>query len=133
MAEYIEREALKGAFQDIDAGRRDGWATSLSPEEAADYLAEYLDDIPAADVVPVKHGHIVWKEYHKGGIRRRKCLQEIKSVYIEQQMPCKHIAIVDERYLSKDPYCSECGMLLGEFLSYCGNCGAKMDGGDSND
>ena len=133
MAEYIEREALKRAFQDIDAGRSDGWTTSLSPEEAADYLAEYLDDIPAADVAPVKHGHIMWKEYHKGGIRRRKCLQEIKSVYIEQQMPCKHIAIVDERYLSKDPYCSECGMLLGEFLSYCGNCGAKMDGGDSND
>lgn len=128
MAEYIEREALKRAFQDIDAGRSDGWTTSLSPEEAADYLVEYLDDIPAADVAPVKHGHIMWKEYHKGGIRRRKCLQEIKSVYIEQQMPCKHIAIVDERYLSKDPYCSECGMLLGEFLSYCGNCGAKMDG-----
>lgn len=133
MSEYIEREALKGAFQDIDAGRRDGWTTSLSPEEATDYLAEYLDEIPAADVAPVKHGHIVWKEYHKGGIRRRKCLQEIKSVYIEQQMPCKHIAIVDERYLSKDPYCSECGKLLGEFLNYCGNCGAKMDGGDENE
>ena len=81
-----------------------------------------------SNVAPVKHGHIVWKEYHKGGIRRRKCLQEIKSVYIEQQMPCKHIAIIDERYLSKDPYCSECGKLLGEFLNYCGNCGAKMGG-----
>lgn len=57
MSEYIEREALKRAFQDIDAGRSDGWTTSLSPEEAADYLAEYLDDIPAADVAPVKHGH----------------------------------------------------------------------------
>lgn len=84
-------------------------------------------EVTNADVAPVKHGHIVWKEYHKGGIRRRKCLQEIKSVYIEQQMPCKHIAIIDERYLSKDPYCSECGKLLGEFLNYCGNCGAKMD------
>lgn len=133
MAEYIEREMAKRAFQDIDAGRREG-TTSLLPEEAAEYLDEIpVDEIPAADVAPVKHGHIVWKEYHKGGIRRRKCLQEIKSVYIEQQMPCKHIAIVDERYLSKDPYCSECGMLLGEFLSYCGNCGAKMDGGKSDE
>ena len=133
MAEYIEREIAKKAFQDMDSGRRDGWTTSLSSEEAADYLAEYLDDIPTADVAPVKHGHIVWKEYHKGGIRRRKCLQEIKSVYIEQQMPCKHIAIIDERYLSKDPYCSECGKLLGEFLNYCGNCGAKMDGGKDDE
>lgn len=89
---------------------------------------QYAKRLIAADVAPVKHGHIVWKEYRKGGIRRRKCLQEIKSVYIEQQMPCKHIAITDERYLSKDPYCSECGKLLGEFLNYCGNCGAKMDG-----
>lgn len=84
------------------------------------------------DVITIKHGHIVWKEYYKGGIRRRKCLQEIKSAYIEQQMPCKQIAIIDERYLSKDPYCSECGKLLGEFLNYCGNCGAKMDGGDGH-
>ncbi len=96
------------------------------------HVADLASKDIAADVAPVKHGHIVWKEYHKGGIRRRKCLQEIKSVYIEQQMPCKHIAITDERYLSKDPYCSECGMLLGEFLNYCGNCGAKMDGGENN-
>ena len=99
-------------------------------------IKEVLQEAMAEDgeitVAPVKHGHIVWKEYHKGGIRRRKCLQEIKSVYIEQQMPCKHIAITDERYLSKDPYCSECGKLLGEFLNYCGNCGAKMDGGENN-
>lgn len=27
---------------------------------------------------------------------------------------------------------SECGKLLGEFLNYCGNCGAKMDGGDGH-
>lgn len=105
MAEYIERETVMKIIDDYGCTH---------------------------GVTPVKHGHIVWKEYHKGGIRRRKCLQEIKSVYIEQQMPCKHIAITDERYLSKDPYCSECGKLLGEFLNYCGNCGAKMDGGENN-
>ena len=122
MAEYIEREAAERAV---------GHAIELSDTEF-DIVCDYIDRIPVADVAPVLHGHIVWKEYRKGGIRRRKCLQEIKSVYIEQQMPCKHIAIVDERYLSKDPYCSECGKLLGEFLNYCGNCGAKMDGGDEN-
>lgn len=99
-------------------------------DKAIDAAIEEIGKLPAVEYTPVKHGHIVWKEYHKGGIRRRKCLQEIKSAYIEQQMPCKQIAIIDERYLSKDPYCSECGKLLGEFLNYCGNCGAKMDGGD---
>ena len=128
MAEYIEREALINTCKKII---QEHWNETTAPVSWSHAYADFIDDIdnqPTADVAPVKHGHIVWKEYHKGGIRRRKCLQEIKSVYIEQQMPCKHIAIVDERYLSKDPYCSECGMLLGEFLSYCGNCGAKMDG-----
>lgn len=107
-------------------------ALEVLPEAIKEVLQETMAEDGEITVTPVKHGHIVWKEYHKGGIRRRKCLQEIKSVYIEQQMPCKHIAITDERYLSKDPYCSECGKLLGEFLNYCGNCGAKMDGGENN-
>ena len=118
MAEYIEREAAERAV---------GHAIELSDTEF-DIVCDYIDRIPVADVAPVKHGHILWKEYHKGGIRRKKCLQEVNSIYIEQQMPCKNIAIIDERYLSKDPYCSECGKLLGEFLNYCGNCGTKMDG-----
>lgn len=127
--EYIEREAVMKIIDDY--GCTHG-GTLGSHSGAVDVVGSAIYKLPAADVAPVKHGHIVWKEYHKGGIRRRKCLQEIKSVYIEQQMPCKHIAIIDERYLSKDPYCSECGKLLGEFLNYCGNCGAKMDGGENN-
>ena len=54
MAEYIEREATKRAFQNMDAGRRVG-STLLSPEE----FAEYLDEFPAADVAPVVHGRWV--------------------------------------------------------------------------
>lgn len=126
MAEYIEREAL---FQSIrNLASKSSLGETALPCLNWKEIVSAISDMPVADGAPVKHGHIVWKEYHKGGIRRRKCLQEIKSVYIEQQMPCKNIAIIDERYLSKDPYCSECGKLLGEFLNYCGNCGAKMDG-----
>ena len=124
MAEYIERESAMKIIDDY--GCTHG-GTLGCHSGAVVVVGSAIYKLPAADVVPVKHGHIVWKEYHKGGIRRRKCLQEIKSAYIEQQMPCKHIAIIDERYLSKGPYCSECGKLLGEFLNYCGNCGAKMD------
>ena len=125
--EYIEREAIIRKLNEIGGcDASDEWDKVW--DMAIDTAVKAVERLPVADVSPVKHGHIVWKEYHKGGIRRRKCLQEIKSVYIEQQMPCKHIAIIDERYLSKDPYCSECGKLLGEFLNYCVNCGAKMGG-----
>ena len=46
--EYIDREAAKIAFQNMDAGSRVP-STLLTPEE----FAEYLDDIPTADVVEV--------------------------------------------------------------------------------
>lgn len=52
MGKYIELDVAKKAFQNIDAGRAGG-ATLLSPEE----FSEYLDEIPTADVVPVRHGY----------------------------------------------------------------------------
>lgn len=116
MAEYIEREIAKKAFQDIGTGRRDGWTTSLSPEEVAgyladyfaDYLAEYLDDIPTVDVVPVRHG--CWVRPH----------------------------------WKNSNYCCDCSDCGGEAMHrdyqwnkygvypICPNCGAKMDGDVSN-
>ncbi len=125
MAEYIDKELVIDTIDELKS-------KALPKSLLFDHLKKVIEVFPTRDFAPVKHGHIVWKEYHKGGIRRKKCLQEVNSIYIEQQMPCKHIAIIDERYLSKDPYCSECGKLLGEFLNYCGNCGAKMDGGDGH-
>lgn len=101
MAEYIEREMAKRAFQDIDAGRREG-TTSLSPEEAA----KYLDEIPAADVAPVKHGR--W--YSRGG--RFRC------------------SVCDNKAFLKD--IGGTGGWSHEYEQqkspYCPNCGAKMDG-----
>lgn len=50
MAEYIDREAAVKAFHNFDAGRAAGThSTLLTPEE----FAEYLYELPAADVAPV--------------------------------------------------------------------------------
>ena len=50
MAEYIELEAAVKAFNNFDAGRADSPPfTLLTPEE----FAEYLYELPTADVVPV--------------------------------------------------------------------------------
>ena len=59
MAKYIELDVAKKAFQNMDAGRKYG-STLLTPEE----FAEYLDELPFADVVPVVYGEWVrphWK------------------------------------------------------------------------
>ena len=56
MAEYIEREASVKAFNNFDAGRADSPPfTLLTPEE----FAEYLYELPTADVAPVRHGRWV--------------------------------------------------------------------------
>lgn len=50
MAEYIDREAAVKAFNNFDAGRAvSTHSTLLTPEE----FAEYLYELPAADVAPV--------------------------------------------------------------------------------
>lgn len=105
--EYIDREAAKIAFQNMDAGSRVP-STLLTPEE----FAEYLDDIPTADVVPVKHGE--WEHY-------------TYSIFYgtdENSEP-----IYRDRVLY---YCSECRHGSSIKTNYCPNCGAKFDGDVSN-
>ena len=53
MAEYIKLEVAVKAFNNFDAGRADSPPfTLLTPEE----FAEYLYELPSADVAPVRHG-----------------------------------------------------------------------------
>lgn len=52
MAKYIELEVAVKAFNNFDAGRADSPpCTLLTPEE----FAEYLYELPAADVAPAVH------------------------------------------------------------------------------
>lgn len=62
-AEYIDREAAVKAFNNFDAGRADSPPfTLLTPEE----FAEYLYELPAADVAPVVHGRWITKKAATG-------------------------------------------------------------------
>ena len=103
MAEYISREAAKERFKCIAI-------------VGTDYIMERLDDVPAADVVEVRHGRWEW--------------------YVE---PRYDLYSCDENFGYR---CSECHVFAGEYgvdddiyeeppthiLYYCPNCGAKMDG-----
>ena len=88
MDEYIKREEA------IDAVKH-AFAKDLEP-------SQYIEIIPAADVVPVRHGR--WIEYTK--------------------------VIIPEPYNKWGHAwnCSECGFDDGFVAyNYCPNCGAKMD------
>ena len=127
--EYIERNAVvNGLRAAIKKYSDDKSEANIITALIFQRFAKEIEAIPAADVEPVRHGHIIWKRRHRGGFRHAKCLHRFCNFVIEDNAPCKHIAKIDDRYTTDEPYCSECGKLLGDFLNYCGNCGARMDG-----
>ena len=87
MAEYIERETIKAAM--IHYGFK-------SPDMTVTEFVE--DELPAADVAPVRHGQWIEKEKYNFGI----------------MYDC---SLCEDRILDN-----------GHHWNYCPNCGARMDG-----
>ena len=118
MTEYIERDTAIKRIKEyalsvfgIDLDNSQEYAGRSLPENYCEGLyeaTELIDDLPAADVAPVRHGR--WERI---GIKGRKGL----PIY-----PC----------------CSACGTVSAAFRSeweglrgpwkYCPNCGCRMDG-----
>ena len=94
---YINKEIAKLRFTD--------WYHESYTDEQ---IIKILDDIPAADVIEIKHG----KWIQKG--RKIYCSKCNRGVYIG----------TDDEELMQDE------MRLRHF---CSACGAKMDGGKNND
>lgn len=89
MADYIDLEAAKVFFMNMDAGRRCPCSTLLTPEE----FTEYLDEIPTADVAPVVHGRWI-VPIPPDNYTYCKCVCSV----------CNHTA-----GKHKTPYCPACG------------------------
>ena len=105
--EYIDKDELlfemTNTFvpQDMDTCRAYALAKKL------------IENTPAADVEPIKHGR--WIEHHG----QSYLVHPIK--YDEYGNP------VLQNYINYE--CSECGRKASELYPYC-HCGAKMDGGN---
>lgn len=102
MAEYIDREVAVKAFNNFDAGRAvSTHSTLLTPEE----FAEYLYELPAADVAPVVHGRWEYTPQTFNTLGQIRC-----------------------------PFCAwwSLDQSIDGIYKYCPNCGAKMDGKDGD-
>ena len=107
MSDYISREAAKEFFLNMDAGSSRSYATMLTPEE----FAEYFDEIPAADVEPVRQGRWVRPHWRN-------------SSYCCDCSECGGEAMHREYQWYKKgiyPICPNCGApLVGGRCEYCG-------------
>lgn len=90
MAEYIEKDKAKELVCEFCT-----WVGTSNCEECE----HPVDDVPAADVQPVRHGRWV-KTIGENGVT--------------SACRCNLCGFEDNRY---------------SLLNYCPNCGAKMDGG----
>lgn len=99
MAEYIEREALREAFDNADADIVEEYGDGYCDWGfGRKNVLEVINSVPAADVAPVRHG--LWV--------KRGCKWQCTN--------CKVLMSID-------------GTPKENLLNYCTNCGAKMDGG----
>lgn len=116
MDEYIERgEAIEAV--------KHAWEKGLEP-------SQYIEIIPASDVAPVRHGRWIL-EAHDERVNYRwnvtaecsECCDEKKEIWAGffPNVP--------------PPIARDVALISAESVklsNYCPNCGAKMDGGDSD-
>lgn len=137
--EYIEREALIDFCKKIIHERQNETTAPVSWSHA---YADFIDDInnqPAADVAPVRHGHWILT-------KRTKIIPTDKIGIKESFTTCRNGTFVDENNINKKamimkkritvikPKCSECGYYgynEDDITPYYPNCGAKMGEGDT--
>ena len=103
MAEYIEREALKERFR-----KRIKWLEkdvhdqySLGLFHGCEYDADLINEPPAADVTPVRHGRWIEPSRLYYGAKQYEC-----SLCYSDTFWNKHS--ITEKY----PHCPNCGAIM---------------------
>lgn len=107
MAEYIKREAImKFPIRKDHCDKKHANEHFIFGIES---VLEYVENLPAADVAPVRHGKWAHSRYEN-------CSEQFEIVKCSC---CGHEAYAMAFYVRGG--------------NFCPNCGARMDGGDSDD
>lgn len=100
----IDADALKTLFDDIKANHTDAFAISIES------VKQLIDESQTVDIEKEK------QLYFSAGYKVRD---------EEAELAERH----GKWSVGDDYECSECECMSAEKTAYCGNCGAKMDGG----
>ena len=105
MDEYIEREAISEKIRKYYYKNPPNFSYGEGFDRGLDRAQRAILDAPAANVAPVRHGR--WIDAYPD---------------------------IEPNPMFMYGICSKCGFEQGisKYLSYCPNCGAKMDGGGGN-
>ena len=118
--EYLDRETVIKKLNEIGGcDASDDWDKGW--DQAIDTAAKAIEMLSADDVVPVRHGHWIFKKRTK-----------LVSTSIAKVAEGKTAVIIKKHITIKVPYCSICGDHgddEGDAMPFCPNCGTKMDGG----
>lgn len=117
MDEYIKREALRDSVESIDwysvyRGKLTTGANSENALYKANDIYSAIDNAPAADVAPVRHGRWLHTEEPLGW----------------KDVDCMECSACHDSWIIEEDYCFDDMPLW----NYCPNCGAKMDEGADN-
>ena len=115
MTEYIEREALKSKLKNMEATSPNKVYQNAMEDMIYYFIPKIIDEIPSADVAPVRHGR--WLNFY-GDFQTAEC---------SQCGECYEVSDIDNSELNGEA----AKMLFNAFADsyhYCPNCGARMDG-----
>ena len=109
MDEFISREATIKRIKEVYCVGCNSYHGVRCRACGTGDAIDIIDDFPAADVAPVVHGRWIHSRYED-------CSEQFELLKCSQ---CNHEAYAMAFYVRGG--------------NYCPNCGAKMDGGDSDE
>ena len=123
MTDYIKREDAARVMAILMAAEAEADGYPDAPiDNYIEYALEDLEDIPSADVAPVRHGHWIIE------CVRKYELSDGGTAYVPEYK-CSWCGFTTESYVRLDePIMPE----DADFPNYCEYCGAKMDGGEGD-
>lgn len=143
MAEYIDKNAAitmaDYAVDEHPYEKREGRPETYSKynqgwNDACDYIRDMLEDMPAADVAPVRHGKWIYESHKRLGEEPRKYNAWYVSIICadcQYEDDARWIVLYEACYPGlTDDKAKE--LVLAEAKAYnsfrfCPHCGAKMD------
>ena len=122
MAEYIDREELVRQII-CSMGEFIGAPDDVQKhDEQCNYAINVIEDSIVADVAPVVHGR--WDDEHKCTVCHNEAFYKISNIRPDYDYDWEENLVETGDYIWDTEWIE---------TAYCPNCGAKMDGGDSDE